>query len=82
MAVVIAGVDDFGVGFVDCGFLGEFFLEMVFCAFERAVKQPADQTECKDVAAFQHGFVVETAVGQRGFGHRRYGHFEHLGGNA
>ena len=78
VAVVVAGAEHFGVGLVHCGLLGKFLMEHLQRCLFGAVEQPAEQAEHEDVAAFQNGFYVHAAVGQRGLGHRRYGHFHHL----
>ena len=78
VAIVETGFDHLGVGLVDHRFLGEFIFKVTFGLFERTVKEPADEAERKDIAAFQHGLVVETAVGERRLGHCRDGDFEYL----
>ena len=47
-------------------------------AFERTVEQPAYQAKGEDIAAFEHTFVVESAVGKRLLCQGGYGHLHHL----
>ena len=78
VAVVVAGFDNLCVGFEDGGFLGEFAFEHAERAFERTVKEPADESEGKDIAAFEYALVVEPGVRESGLGHRGGGHFNYL----
>ena len=76
MTVVPAGLKHLGVGFVDSGLAGEFRLEMLEGAFQRAVEQPADKAQSEDVPAFEHTLVVHAAVGQSGLCHGRNRHLD------
>ena len=69
MAVVKARAKHLGVGLVDRRFSGEFFAEHAVGILKRTVEKPAEQTECEDIAAFEHRFDIHAGVGQRGFGH-------------
>ncbi len=79
VSVIVAGLDNLGIGFIDSGLLGEFALEHTESAFKRTVEKPADKTEGEYVAALEDALVVQSRLGQRGFGHRSDGHFHHLG---
>ena len=51
-------------------FLGEFLAQEVGDKVEVAVEEPANDTECKHVAALQHRLVVHSAVSQAVLHHR------------
>jgi len=46
---------------------------------ERAVKEPAHESERKDIATFQHRLVVKPRVGESRLCHRCHGYFKYLG---
>ena len=79
VAVVVAGAEHLGVGFVDGRFLCEFFAEHLAGALLGAVEEPAEQSQSEYIAAFEHRLEVHPLVGQSRFGHRRDGHLDHLG---
>ena len=78
VAVVVAGLDYLGIGFVYCGFLGKLVVQVAQSAVERTVEEPAYQAESKDVAAFEHGLGIKSRAIESGFGHRCDRHLYHL----
>ena len=78
VTVVIAGLKNDSVCLIDSLFLGEFGFQMSEGGIDRAVEEPAHQTESENVAALEDAFVVETAVGESRFGHSRYWHLYNL----
>ena len=64
MTVVVTGLHHEYIVLGDSRFLGKFLSQEVCHQVQVAVKQPAHQSECKHVAAFQHALVVHSAVFQ------------------
>ena len=78
MPVVVAAGEHFGVGFVDGRFFPRICFSKVKCGIERAVEEPAHQSERENIAAAKHRLHVEAGLGKRAFHHRRDGHFHNL----
>ena len=72
VAVVITGLNDTYVRFGNGRFLLEFLLKEAVDQSEVTVEQPADNTECKHIAALQHGLVVHSCICQTLLYHLRY----------
>ena len=81
-AVVVAGLDDFGVGLVDGGLLGEFLSEVAQGGVEGPVEEPAYEAEGEDIAALEDALVVEAAAFEGGLSHGCDGNLDDLGGDA
>ena len=82
MAIVKTSLEHLRVSLVDSGLLRELRAEHLRGAFERAVKEPAEEAESEDVAAFEDTLGIHSLVRERGLCHRGNGHFHHLGSDA
>ena len=73
VSVVVSGLNDALVGVGNGRFAGEFFVQEGKCHGDVAVVEPADESECKHVAAFENRLVVHAAVGETVFHHGGHG---------
>ena len=71
--IVVSGLNDALVGVGDGRFAGEFFGQEGKCHGDVAIVEPADESECKHVAAFENRFIVHAAVDQAVLHHAGHG---------
>ena len=71
VAIVVASLNHLDIGLSDGGLLGKFLLEEIEHQVQVAVEEPADESQGEHIAAFQHGLVVHSRVGQGVFHHLR-----------
>ena len=69
VTVVVASLNHLDVSLSDGGLLGKFILEEVEHQVQVAVEEPAYQSQCKHIAAFQDGLVIHSRVCQGVFHH-------------
>ena len=78
VAIVVTALDDKFVGGIDLGLLGKLRLEELQWSLHGSVKEPADETQGKHVAALQLGLQVHASVLECLLNHRCNGSFNDL----
>ena len=79
VAIVVAALYHLGIGIEHGRFLGKFFFQKSQCACQWHVEKPANESQCKHVAAFHLRLKVHAAVLKGCFHHCGHWHFHNLG---